>query len=120
MKVKRLTAEKPNGEIVLVKEEVGFDMLSPVIAKVLTEAIEQLAQYERSLISDELIEIPYPIKSRMKLQVEGRLMDVVVAGYELSSKEMIVVLENKEGITLHIPYREAFNRLQKIGSVNAV
>lgn len=120
MKIRRLTQEKGNGQITLVKKDIDFDMLSPVIAKVLTEAIEQLADFEKRAVNEELMEVPYPLKSKMQLQLENRMMTVEVAGYEVTSKDIVIILETNDSITLKIPYKDAMSRLKKIGSVNAV
>lgn len=118
MKLKRLTKEKSNGTVYLVKKDIDFDMLSPVIAKVLTEAVEQLATLERKAVNDELLEVPYPIGTKINLLIEGRLTVVEIIGYELTKKDMILFLETKEGINIRMPYREAVNKLKKLGSVN--
>ena len=118
MKIKRLTQEKNNGRITLVKKDIDFDMLSPVIAKVLIEVIEQLAEFEKRAISDELLEIPYPIKSKIELHLDNQSILCQVIGYEVTAKDLILLLETKDKIIIRLSYRENYNYLKKIGSVN--
>ncbi len=118
MKFKRLTEEKSNGQAVLKKKDIDFDMLSPVIAKVLIEAIDHLAELERKIANEKYMEVPYPIKSKMNFQIDNRKIQVIIAGYEISDKDMIIILETNEGIMIRIPYKDAFTRISKIGSVD--
>lgn len=115
---KRLTKNDRNGTVTLVKKDIDFEMLSPAIARVLLEAIEQLAILEQKVINEELLEIPYPIGSRMNLNMDGRSVMVEIMGYELVRKEMIIIAETKEGYVIRLELKDALNTLKKIGSVN--
>ena len=118
LKVKRLTKNDRNGTVTLVKKDIDFEMLSPAIARVLLEAIEQLAILEQKVINEGLLEIPYPIGSRMNLNMDGRSVMVEIMGYELVRKEMIIIAETKEGYVIRLELKDALNTLKKIGSVN--
>lgn len=118
LKVKRLTRDDRNGTIKLVKKDIDFDMLSPAISRVLLEAIEQLAMLEKKAINEELLEIPYPIGSRMNLIMDGRQTMIEITGYELAKKEMVIIVETKEGYEIRLELKDALNTLKKIGSVN--
>lgn len=119
MKVKRLTRDDRNGTVKLIKKDIDFDMFSPAIARVLLEAIEQLSILEKKAINEELLEIPYPIGSRMNLIMDGRQTMIEIIGYELAKKEMIIIAETKEGYEIRLELKDALNALKKIGSVNA-
>lgn len=121
MKIKRLTKENRNGTISFVKKEIDFDMFSPVIAKVIMESAEQLAVLERKVECDELVEIPYPIGSEMDLSLNGNILRIVVTGYVISRKEMIIIFD-AGGIHMEMNLKEALVRLKSVkrnGSVNA-
>lgn len=121
MKIKRLTRENRNGAVSFVKKEIDFDMFSPVIAKVIMESAEQLAVLERKVESDELLEIPYPIGSEMELSINGNILRIVVTGYVISRKEMIIICD-AGGIHMEMNLKEALVRLKPVkrnGSVNA-
>lgn len=121
MKIKRLTKENRNGAISFVKKEIDFDMFSPVIAKVIMESAEQLAVLERKVESDELLDIPYPIGTEMDLSLNGNLLRIVVTGYLISRKEMIIICD-ADGIHMEMNLKEALVRLKPVkrnGSVNA-
>lgn len=119
MKVKRLTRDDRNGTVKLVKKDIDFDMFSPTIARVLLEAIEQLSILEKKAINEELLEIPYPIGSRMQLVMDGKQIVIEITGYELAKKEMIIIAETKEGYEIKMELKDTLNMLKKIGSVNA-
>lgn len=121
MKIKRLTKENRNGAVSFVKKEIDFDMFSPVIAKVIMESAEQLAALEKKVESDELLEIPYPIGSEMDLSINGNILHIVVTGYVISRKEMIIIFD-AGGIHMEMNLKEALVRLKPVkrnGSVNA-
>ena len=118
MKVKRLTRDNRNGTVALVKKEIDFEMLSPAVAKVLMEAIEQLALLEKKAINEELLEIPYPIGSKMQLVLDGKQVMIEIIGYELARKEMIIIVQTKEGYEIRMELKDALSTLKKIGSVN--
>lgn len=122
MKLKRLTREDTNGNVSLVKKDIDFEMLSPVIAKIILEAVEQLSLLERKVTAEELIEIPIPIGTQLNLELEGKMIPVEIIGYQITKKEMFVLADVK-GIRLKIPLKEALSHLKgskKMGNVNAI
>lgn len=116
-----MTKENRNGSVSFVKKEIDFDMFSPVIAKVITESVEQLAVLERKVENEELLEIPFPIGSQMEFNFNGSIHTINVAGYTINKKDMIIHL-NEGGIHMEMNLKEALDRLKpvkRIGSVNA-
>lgn len=116
LKFKKLTKINHDGTIALVKKDIDFDMFSPAIAKVISDALEQLNDFENKAEKEQLLEIPYPIGMTIQINVNNEFINAKVIGYEIYTKEMIIILSINE-LTVRINLKNAVKSIKMNGSM---